>query len=222
MKDRAIGYEPEELAWIEARKTMPRAELYALFCAYWKRRDIAFGAFKSLCKRKGWMTGRTGCFAKGNVSHNKGKPMPDHVRAKASRTMFKAGQVPPNRLGPGHELIDSKDGYVVMLVDEVNPWNGHSTRPVHKHRYLWEQKNGPIPDGHILKCLDGDKTNCDPSNWEAIPQALLPRLNGRWSGLKYDSAPAALKPAVLAVAKLDNAARQARKAQNKPAKEMSA
>jgi hypothetical protein len=29
-----------------------------------------------------------------------------------------------------------------------------------------------------LKCLDGNKQNTDPSNWEAVPRALLPRLAG--------------------------------------------
>ena len=33
MKGRSIPYLPQELAWIEARKEMPRAELHALFCA---------------------------------------------------------------------------------------------------------------------------------------------------------------------------------------------
>ena len=44
MKGRAIVYLPEELAWIEARKNMPRAELHALFCAYWQRNDVLLGA----------------------------------------------------------------------------------------------------------------------------------------------------------------------------------
>lgn len=211
MKGRAIEYAPEELAWIEARKEMPRAELHALFCAYWKRDDVSLGALNGLCKRKGWMTGRTGCFVKGQISHNKGKPMPEHIREKCLATAFKPGQMPHNHRGAGHERIDSKEGYVILIVDKKNPWTGADTRPVHKHRYLWEQQHGPVPEGHVLKCLDGDKTNTDPANWEAVPQALLPRLNGRWNGLKYDSMPAELKPAVMAVAKLDHAARKAKR-----------
>jgi hypothetical protein len=212
MKGKAIDYLPEELDWIEARKEMPRAELHSLFCAYWGRDDVQLGAFKNLCKRKRWMTGRTGLFAKGQVSHNKGKPMSPEVRAKCLATTFQTGQKPHNYRGPGHEYVDSADGYVTMIVAERNPWTGADTRPVHKHRYLWEQANGPVPEKHVLKCLDGDRTNTDPSNWEAVPQAIILRLNARWSGVKYDSAPAELKPAVMAVAKLDHAARQARKA----------
>lgn len=217
MKGRVISYAPEELAWIEARKELPRAELHALFCAYWKRDDVSRGALNGLCKRKGWMTGRTGCFHKGQVPPNKGKPMPDHVKTKCLATTFKRGQKPPNRRGAGHERIDSKDGYVVMIVEQPNPWNGHSTRPVHKHRYLWEKEHGPVPDGHVLKCLDGDKTNCDPSNWESIPRGLLPRLNGgRASRRSYDDAPAELKPTVLAMAKLDHGILEARRRRKDP------
>ncbi|UFF43090.1 HNH endonuclease [Pseudosulfitobacter pseudonitzschiae] len=93
-----------------------------------------------------------------------------------------------------------------MIVAETNPWTGAKTRPVHKHRWLWEQQNGPVPKGMVLKCLDGDKTNTDPSNWEPIPQALLPRLNGRF-GRGYDAAPAEIKPTLLATAKLEHAVR---------------
>jgi len=53
----------------------------------------------------------------------------------------------------------------------------------------------------VLKCLDGDKQNCDPSNWELLDRAMLPRLNGI-NGLGYDTAPAETKPAIMAIAKI--------------------
>ena len=82
--------------------------------------------------------------------------------------------------------------------------------PINKHRYLWEQLNGPVPEGHVLKCLDGNKLDTDPSNWVAIPRALLPRLNGRWSSLKYDDAPEELKPTLMLMAKIKHAAAEAK------------
>ncbi|WP_108503543.1 hypothetical protein [Paracoccus indicus] len=83
-----------------------------------------------------------------------------------------------------------------------------------KHRYMWERQNGPILEEHVPKCLNDDKTN-----WQATPQGMLPRLNARWKSVKYDDAPADLKPEVMAVAKLDHAVRVARKAQRRVAKE---
>lgn len=213
MKGRAITYHPDELAWIEARKEMPRRELHQLFCARFERDDVSFTNLKALCKRKGWMTGRTGRYEMGREPENKGKKMP--YNPNSARTQFKKGNLPHNYRGPGHERIDSKDGYVIMIVEETNPWTGAETRPVHKHRYLWEKVNGPVPEGHVLKCLDGDKTNCDPSNWELVPQGMLPRLNGRWTGLKYDSAPGELKPTLMAIAKVRHAAHEVKRGRKK-------
>lgn len=205
MKGRTIHYMPEELAWIEARKEMPRAELYALFCAFWERKDVTFTAFKGLCKRKGWMTGRTGCFEKGLVPHNKGMPH-DHPASRATR--FKKGAVPANITPMWTERM-TRDGYVEMKVPERNPHTGHKSRYKMKQVWLWEQTHGPIPKDCVLKCLDGDRTNCDPSNWEVLPRSVLPRLSGR-HGIAYDQAPAEIKPTLLAIAKLEQRARERR------------
>lgn len=209
MKGKHITYYPDELVWIEANCTLPRAEMHRMFVARFERPEISLSNLHSLCKRKGWLTGRTGRIEPGTPAHNKGKPMSAHVREKCLQTAFKKGQLPHNTKGHGHERIDSKDGYVVMIIDGVNPWSGAKTRPIHKHRYLWERVNGPVPQGHALKCLDGNKLNTDPSNWVAIPRGLLPRLNGRWAKMKYDEAPAELKPTLMLIAKLKQAATEA-------------
>lgn len=209
MKGRWITYLPEELAWIEAHKDWPRTDLHRGFVARWGRTDVSKDALKALCTRKGWTTGRSGCFVKGQIPSNKGKKMPFHPASAATR--FKKGQRPHTWRGPGHESIDSREGYVWLIVAETNPYTGAATRRVQKHKHLWEQANGPVPAGHVLKCLDGDKTNCDPSNWMAIPVAWLPRLNGRF-GRGFDAAPAELKDTILAIVRLEHAAREARKA----------
>lgn len=212
MKGRPITYSAAEMAWLETNRLMVISDYHRAFVAAFGRADVSLVNLHSLRKRKGWATGRTGCFPKGNRPFNKGKPHPS--RGRSAETQFKKGNVSHTYRGPGHERIDSKDGYVVMIVDEVNPWTGAKTRPVHKHVYLWEQLNGPVPDGHCLKCLDGDKLNTDPSNWELIPRGVLPRLNGGRATrtMAYDSAPEELKPAILAIAKIDHAIRQKRKA----------
>ncbi|UOA25923.1 HNH endonuclease signature motif containing protein [Pseudosulfitobacter sp. DSM 107133] len=204
MKGKCITYSDAELVFVEALHKLPRRDLHKAFVAWSGRTDVSQSNLTALCKRKGWLTGRTGCFQPGQTPPNKGKKMP--FNPNNAKTQFKKGQVPHTYRGPGHERIDSKDGYVVMIVAETNPWTGAKTRPVQKHRWLWEQKNGPVPKGMVLKCLDGDKTNTDPSNWEAIPQAMLPRLNGRF-GRGYDAAPAEIKPTLMATAKLEHAVR---------------
>jgi hypothetical protein len=87
------------------------------------------------------------------------------------------------------------------------------TRFMHKHRYLWEQENGAVPEGHALKSLDGHRTNCAPSNWDAISRAMLPRLNNR-HGRGFDKAQADIKPTTMAVAKIEHVVSEVRKGQS--------
>lgn len=178
------------------------------FVAEFSRFEVTVDEIKSLCSRKGWKTGRDGRFVKGQEPANKGKKMP--YNANSARTRFKKGATPPNRLPLWSERV-GKDGYVEIKVPERNPHTGSPTWFRHKHVYLWEQANGPVPKGHCLKSIDGDRINTDPANWMAIPRAMLPRLSGRWT-LGYDDAPDELKPFLLAVAKLEQLSRDRRKA----------
>lgn len=191
-----------ERAFLRHRQTMPRRELHAAFVEKFQR-AISLEGFKGLSERLGLRTGRTGQFEKGFVPANKGQKMP--YNANSARTRFKKGQQPPNTKYAGHERLD-KSGYILVSVKETNPHTGFERRYVLKHKWRWEQKHGPVPAGMALKCK-GDKLNTDPSNWELVPRALLPRLNGR-SGRGYDDAPADLKPTIMAVAKLEHRVRE--------------
>lgn len=212
-KGQWISYSAAEMAWLEANRAMVISDYHRAFCEAFGRQDATLVNLHSLRKRKGWTTGRTGLFAKGETPHNKGKkcdPGKGGNHPNARRTQFHKGNLPHNANYLGHERIDANDGYVYVSVAETNPHTGYERRYVLKHLWLWEQANGPLPDGYCLKCLSGDRTNCDLSNWEPIPRALLPRLAGgnRYRKvLAYDDAPDELKPAILAVAKLDHRVR---------------
>ena len=206
MGKRKVPYSAAELRWIKAHKELPRRDAWRRFRKRFGRADASLAAYKKLCWRKRWMTGRDGWFPAGLVPHNKGKPMPASLRAhpNMAKTWFKPGHLPHNTKYAGHERV-SKDGYVEISVNETNPYTGFERRHVLKHRWLWEQANGPIPEGMCLKCLDGNRKNTDPSNWEAIPKSLMPYLGAR-HGRGYDHADPALRPTILAVAKLAHAA----------------
>lgn len=203
-------FNPDELAWIKVFSDVPRQQLRDLFAQVYDRPEITVEQIKSLCSRKGWRAPVSGCFPKGHVPANKGKKMP--FNENSARTRFKKGNIPANRCGPGHESI-SRDGYVMLCIDQPNPWTGVKTWMVPKHRYLWEQVNGSVPEGFRLKCLDGNKLNTDPSNWRAIRNSLAPRLNGRF-GRGYDHAPDELKPTILLTAELEDAARRVRRGES--------
>ena len=208
MKGRRIQYSKTELRWLEENCTLPIGDYHRAFCARFDRKDVSADQLHSLRKRKDWRTGRTGRFAKGAVPINKGKKCAPGMGGRhpnARKTQFKKGQLPANTKFLGHERVNS-EGYVEISIDQVNPHTGFERRYVHKHRWLWEQANGPVPEGMVLKCL-GDKLNTDPANWELISRSLLPRLNGRF-GRGYDQAPAEVKPTIMAVAKLEHQIRE--------------
>lgn len=210
MKGRPITWFADELEWIEANCTMPRREMHAMFVARFERPDVTLTQLNALCKRRGWKTGRTGCFVKGQEPMNKGKRMPYHPNSAATR--FKPGQrcgrANENWKPIGTERV-TEDGYLERKIHDGMPLQ---SRWQAVHRIRWEEANGPVPEGHALKCLDGHKLNTDPANWEAVPRAMLPRLaGGRHKRRPYDSAPDELKPAIMAIAKVEHAAREARK-----------
>ncbi len=212
---RLKSFSPAETEWLSANRTLSIKEYLAGFQVEFDRPDVTERKLHALRKRQGWKTGRTGCFEKGQVPPNKGvkcAPGTGGLHPNAQRTQFKKGNLPHNSNYLGHERVNV-DGYVEISVDERNPHTGYERRYVHKHRWEWEKANGPIPDNHALKCLDGNKQNTDPSNWEPVHRGVLARLNGgRFrKTLPYDEAPQELKPAVMAVAKLRHRVGQMRK-----------
>jgi hypothetical protein len=96
-------------------------------------------------------------FNKGHKPHNKGKKMPDDVRAKVQHTFKQKGSIPPNVKPVGYERVNA-EGYTEVKV-APGP-----RQFVAKHRVIWEQYNGPVPSGHIIIFADNDKTNFDIDN----------------------------------------------------------
>ncbi|WP_299009973.1 HNH endonuclease signature motif containing protein [uncultured Caulobacter sp.] len=204
-------YSPAEIAWLQENCTLPISEYHAAFVRAFGRADIATQHLQALRKRQGWKTGRTGHFAKGQAPMNKGKVCPPGVGGRhpnAQRTQFKKGHEPHNTKYLGHERVNV-DGYVEISVAETNPHTGYGRRYVHKHVHLWQALHGPVPEGYCLKAIDGNRLNTDPSNWEAIPRGIFPRLNGGRATrvMAYDTAPDELKPTLLALAKVEHKAR---------------
>ncbi len=205
-KGRLRTFNAEETKWLSDNRALPIKDYLAGFLASFDRPDVTERKLHALRKAQGWKTGRTGKFVKGQEPPNKGKKCQEGEGGRhpnARRTQFKKGHMPHNTQYLGHERV-SKNGYVEISVAETNPHTGFERRYVLKHRWLWEQANGPVPEGHALKCLDGNKQNTDPSNWEAIDRGVLARLNGgRFKRtLAYDDAAPELKPTVMALAKL--------------------
>lgn len=217
MKGRAISYSQVELEWLEANRLQPIADYHREFCERFDRADVTAALLHALRKRKGWKTGRSGRFEVGQEPTNKGKTCPPGVGGRhpnALRTQFKKGH---GRTGRAVELYKpigterlSKEGYRERKVHDAMPLHSR-WRAV--HLIEWEAVNGAITKGHCLKCVDGDKLNTNPSNWELIPRALLPALNGGRHKKRpaYDAVAPELKPSLLTMAKVEHRVRALRK-----------
>lgn len=108
-------------------------------------------------------SGKKHRFLKGHIPANKGYEMPEHVYERAKATMFKKGHIPVNHKPVGYERI-TRDGYVEVKVSEPNKF-------VLKHRLIWEQANGSIPEGYNVQFRDGNRQNCSLENLYLISRS---------------------------------------------------
>lgn len=130
------------------------------------------GKYKIHTKARYW-------YKKGSIPWNKGL----HYKAggRSKETQFKKGEMPPNWVPIGSERI-TKDGYIQIKIQEgkfQRNWRG-------KHILIWEEINGPLPDGHAIIFGDGDKRNFDIDNLILVTRAELLILN-RKSLIKNDA-----------------------------------
>lgn len=181
------GYTAHQLLWVNQNREMVIVELTAKFNEIFGT-DYKASRLNSLRKRHGWSTGRTGCFSKGHKPWNAGKK---GIQTGGKETRFKKGHHPKNHLPVGTTVITS-DGYKRTKIAEPNQWR-------FTHVMEWEKHHGPVTTGHAVKFRDGDPINTDINNLVLISRAELLRLNKHG----YDKMPTALKPTVMAIAKLE-------------------
>jgi len=110
-------------------------------------------------------TGRAHQYKKGDVPYNKGVKMPDEVYEKVKPTMFKPGIVPHNTRPVGSIRVQEKAGEIPYKYIKVGNSNWHLL-----HRYNWEQVNGKIDKGMVLRFKDGNTMNCEVNNLELLTQ----------------------------------------------------
>lgn len=105
-----------------------------------------------------------GQFQKGLTPWNKGKP---HNPPGSEKGRFKKGGMPQTWQPIGSERTDS-DGITYRKVSDTGP-RKKKWRAVHV--LLWEEHNGPLPDGHIVVFADRNQKNVTIENLVAISRA---------------------------------------------------
>lgn len=145
-------------------------------------------------KNRKFQSGRTGQFKKGAVPWNQGKA----GYMGPNKTSFKPGNKPHNTKWLYYERV-GKHGVIEISVPEENPYTGFPRRFKAKHVWLWEQHNGPVPDGHIVAFKDGDHRNIAIENLMLLSRTELLRLNQK----RYKQAPEEVKPVLVTLAKIE-------------------
>ena len=107
-------------------------------------------------------------FKKGIVPANKGKRQYEFMSSEGIEnslaTRFKEGHVPHNLKPVGYERVCKKDGYVYVKVKM-------GCKMVLKHRWVWEQAHGEIPEGYNVAFRDGNRENCSLENLYLISRS---------------------------------------------------
>lgn len=132
-------------------------------------RDV--GNLKSrLKRRKGIILDpavNDGRYRIGQSPANKGKKWDEYLtkeqQKKAKQTWFKKGNIPANYRKIGEERT-TVDGYIEIKIKDGclnDNW-------ILKHRYIYEQHYGKIPEGYNVIFLDGNRKNINISNLKLV------------------------------------------------------
>lgn len=102
-----------------------------------------------------------GQYKKGHVPFNKGMRHEEYMSEegilRCRESFFKDGNIIPNAINyrpDGFECIRNEHGKRYIW---IKPAGRHM---IPKHRWLWEQAHGPIPEGYFVMFKDGDSMNC--------------------------------------------------------------
>lgn len=140
---------------------------------------------KSYINRHKISTGRTGRFEKGNIPHNKGKKM--KTTGRMAETQFKKGNLPHNTKPIGYER-KTRDGYIEVKIKMRPSGPNKNDNFVPKQRLVYEEHYGPVPEGHIIVFVDGNKENFDIENLRCISRAehsLMNKLNLNYGNKEF-------------------------------------
>jgi len=147
-------------------------------------------------------------FKKGNVAFNKGLTWDEYMspegQERSRKTTFKKGQRSHNHREVG-ETSMTTDGYHITKVQEEGI---QRERWQFTHRIIWEEANGPVPEGKMVEFADGDKNNLNLENLILTDRAEHLELVRMQSERKN----ADITKSQLSLAKLNIATRKAKRA----------
>ena len=160
-----MNYTEEQLTFLRKNSSLPRSLLAARFNKRFAT-NKSHVAILSTCKRKQFLTGRTGYFKKSQKPWNTGTK----GVCKKNSGCFRKGDRPKKWRPVGSERINTGDGCLLIKVAEPNVWK-------YKHIIIWESKHGNVIKGHLIRFKDHNPLNCTLDNLEEVSRAVHFYLN---------------------------------------------
>lgn len=120
-------------------------------------------------------SGVTGWYQKGHPPGTKGKTIEEICKhdpeklARVRSAQFKKGDRPMNEMPIG-AVVTNSQGY---LIRKKQMEGGQWDRWEFLHRAVWEEHNGPVPEGMIVIFKDGNRQNCDLGNLMLVSRGEL-------------------------------------------------
>ena len=99
---------------------------------------------------------------------------------------------PQRRRKVSDEFSYHENGYLMVKAKD----GGRNYR--YKHVVVWEEANGPVPKGHVIRFLDGNQQNCSLENLELFTRAESSHLNM----MRFNDAPDELRETIILTARL--------------------
>jgi hypothetical protein len=138
--------------------------------------------------QKGQQYGVEFQFKKGQAPPNKGVRRPGWSPGRMGETQFKKGQLngeAARKWKPIGTIHADSEGFLRIKVRERDPEKHHNgwhpdVWPL-LHWLVWQEHNGPIPEGHVVVFKDRNRENCAIENLECIHRRELARRNSMWA-----------------------------------------
>lgn len=165
----------EQHQWIEKNANgIGNQELTRLFNEHF---DTAFTVkqIKGYKRNHNISSELTGYFNKGHIPIN--KDTKGMFNIGGNKTSFKAGSKPLNIDPIGTEKLLS-DGYVWVKINDI-PKAKKCVNWDQKHRIIYEQHHGTIPEKYVVIFADGNRENFDIDNLVLVSKSELLIMNKR-------------------------------------------
>lgn len=134
---------------------------------------------KQFRQRHGIKSGVTGWYQKGHPPGTKGKTIEEICKydpeklARVRSGQFKKNHIPHNHVPVGTVTVVQGDK-LIKVRETGEQWE----RWRYLSRVVWEEHNGPIPEGMCISFKDGDNMNCDISNLMMINRSESAAMTG--------------------------------------------